>query len=65
LAEIEISVLKGQRLDRRIESHDRLIIEIDARQSKRNARTDVLSVGAGRREPFWIWPCRLRVIAVP
>ena len=34
--EIEIGVLKGQCLDRRIESCDRLIAEIDVWQSQRN-----------------------------
>ena len=36
MAEIEISVLKEQCLDRRIESRDRLVIEVDAWQSQRN-----------------------------
>ena len=36
MVEIEIGVLKGQCLDRRIESCDRLVAEIDAWQSQRN-----------------------------
>jgi transposase len=36
MAEIEISVLKEQCLDRRIESRDRLVVEVDAWQSQRN-----------------------------
>jgi hypothetical protein len=36
MVEIEIGVLKGQCLDRRIESRDRLLAEIDAWQSQRN-----------------------------
>ena len=36
MAEIEIGVLKGQCLDRRIESYGRLVVEIDAWQSERN-----------------------------
>jgi transposase len=36
MVEIEIGVLKGQCLDRRIESHDRLVTEIAAWQSRRN-----------------------------
>src|ERR1700726_3732332 len=36
MVEIEIGVLKGQCLDRRIESCDRLVAEIDAWQSPRN-----------------------------
>ena len=36
MVEIEIGVLKGQCLDRRIESYDRLVAEIDAWQSQRN-----------------------------
>jgi transposase len=36
MAEIEIGVLKGQCLDRRIESYGRLVVEIDAWQSQRN-----------------------------
>jgi hypothetical protein len=36
MVEIEIGVLKGQCLDRRIESSDRLIPEIDVWQSQRN-----------------------------
>ena len=36
MVEIEIGVLKGQCLDRRIESSDRLVAEIDVWQSQRN-----------------------------
>src|SRR5579872_3928667 len=36
MAEIEIGVLKGQCLDRRIESYDCLVVEIDAWQRERN-----------------------------
>ena len=36
MVEIEIGVLKGQCLDRRIESCDRLVAEIDVWQSQRN-----------------------------
>ncbi len=36
MVEIEIGVLKGQCLDRRIESYDRLVAEIDVWQSQRN-----------------------------
>ena len=36
MVEIEIGVLKGQCLDRRIESRDRLVAEIDAWQVQRN-----------------------------
>ena len=36
MVEIEIGVLKGQCLDRRIESCDRLVAEIDAWQAQRN-----------------------------
>jgi hypothetical protein len=36
MAEIEIGVLKGQCLDRRIESDDCLVTEIDAWQRQRN-----------------------------
>ena len=36
MVEIEIGVLKGQCLDRRIESWDRLVAEIDVWQSQRN-----------------------------
>jgi DDE superfamily endonuclease len=36
MVEIEIDVLKGQYLDRRIDSCHRLMAEIDARQAQRN-----------------------------
>ena len=36
MVEIEICVLKGQCLDRRIENCDRLVAEIDVWQSRRN-----------------------------
>ena len=37
MVEIEIGVLRGQCLDRRIGEHDVLVSEIDAWQRKRNA----------------------------
>jgi hypothetical protein len=36
MVEIELGALKGQRLDRHVESRDRLVAEIGARQVQRN-----------------------------
>ena len=36
MVEIELGALKGQRLDRHVESQDRLVAEIGARQVQRN-----------------------------
>ena len=36
MVEIEIGILRGQCLDRRIGQHDTLVVEIDAWQQRRN-----------------------------
>jgi hypothetical protein len=58
MVEIEIGVLKGQCLDRRIESCDRLVAEIDVWQSQRN-QAALESTGCSpptRPEPKWRAP---------
>ena len=59
MVEIEIGVLKGQCLDRRIESSDRLVAEIDVWQSQRNqsgARINWMCSPPTRPEPKWRVP---------
>ncbi len=58
MVEIEIGVLKGQCLDRRIESSDRLVAEIDVWQSQRNqsgARINWM-FSTDKAEPKWRAP---------
>ena len=58
LVEIELGALKGQRLDRHVESQDRLVAEIGARQVQRNqngARITWMSLPT-KPEPKWRAP---------
>lgn len=66
MVEIEIGVLRGQCLNRRIESRDRLVAEVAAWEHRRNAsaarinwmfsteQARVKLAHAGGRNPFWV-----------
>ena len=61
MVEIEIGVLDGQCLDRRIESYPRLIAEAAAWEKQRNGNTKPASTGASqpkRPAPKWGEPIR-------